>query len=223
MKRERGGFLYWWSNFIAIPTELFNKLFLSTRIARQRAKKRRGNDGSQKTGELQSFHSYTKPGSGVGVPAHADNFFRFLILQHSYIHKLCPGTALPLTNASFPIALITWSLAGLPHLKNLPVYLHSRGLFCNCHFLPDTRNNNQMQNFPTSLLWGFPVQRLHLIPLKFYNPRDQSKRRCGEECWKCKLLTEGSCWESPSAVARGVVVTTTGLRTTKWDFKIYWS
>lgn len=48
------------SNFTAIPTELLNKLFLSTRIARHRAKKRRGNDGSQKTGELGPFHTPTQ-------------------------------------------------------------------------------------------------------------------------------------------------------------------
>lgn len=97
----RGVFLYLWSNFIAIPTELLNKLFLSTRIARHRAKKRRGNDESQKTGELQSFHSYTKPGPRVQVLAYADNFFQFLILPCSYIHKLCPWGDFPSFQCQF--------------------------------------------------------------------------------------------------------------------------
>lgn len=73
----------------------FEQTFLSTRIARHRAKKRRGKDGSQETGELQAFHSYTKPGPGVRVPASADNFFHFLILQHSYIHELRPWGGSP--------------------------------------------------------------------------------------------------------------------------------
>lgn len=150
-----------------------NKLFLSTRIARQRAKKRRVNDGIQKTGELQSFHSYIKPGPGVRVPTYADNFFPFLILQCSYIHKLCPWGGLP----TFPKPVFL-----LPSFQSI---LHSRGLFCKycCVFvIQETiiRSNISYPAFPK----GSQDKRLFsiLISLKFYDLRDHSNWEWYGEC-----------------------------------------
>lgn len=48
--------------------------FSEHKNSQAQSQERRGNDGSQKTGERQSFHSYTKPGPGVQVPTYADNF-----------------------------------------------------------------------------------------------------------------------------------------------------
>lgn len=157
MKRGWGGgrFLHLWSNFITIPTELLNKLFLSTRIARHRAKKRRGNDGSQKTGELQAFHSYTKPGPRVQVPAYADNFFPFLIFS-TFLQSARGGHSL----------LAQCQFSSCPHhLKlswsSLPWHSSSNpsGLACEFSSLPKVRHYPQIQYFLSSIPSRFPRQK----------------------------------------------------------------
>lgn len=56
---------------------------------------------ANKTGELQSLHSYTKPGPRVQAPANVNNVFQFLIFNISAFTNSAPDVNFSLSNGSF--------------------------------------------------------------------------------------------------------------------------